>query len=214
MRTRERILEAAGKVFDRYGFGEATISEIIEVAGVTKGAFYHHFKSDGPVATKVKLAQAILDSTLTGTGVVQDQKCKLQTWVDTGMVLSYRLSREPALRAALHLAMHHTARETYGTPWPAWTQVTSSQLAEAREVGELLPHVDPASVCRVLVGAWAGLAVLTSAIDGDLSAFERESVRLYELFLPALAVPSVIINLDFAADRGARIWAEHLERKG
>ncbi|MEU9502479.1 ScbR family autoregulator-binding transcription factor [Streptomyces sp. NPDC048196] len=212
MRTRQRILEGASKVFNQRGFGEATIAEIIEAAGVTKGALYHHFGATGPVAAKVKIAQAILENTLTQDGLVE-RESKLQTWIDTGMLLSYRLPREPALRAALHLAVHHTARDTYGTPWPAWTGVTTSQLTEARASGELLPHVDPAAVARVLVGAWAGLAVLTSAIDGDLQAFERESVRLYELFLPAIAVPSVIMHLDYAADRGERVWSEYVNRE-
>jgi AcrR family transcriptional regulator len=211
IRTRERILEGAARVFADVGFAEATIADVLEAAGVTKGAFYHHFDNDGAVGTKVKLAQALLDTTLTMEGVVEGE-CKLQWWIDTGMVIAHRLPREPALRAAVQLAMSQNSRADFGM-WPQWTQVTTMQLTAARESGELLPGVNPADVSRVLVGAFPALALITNSIDGDLSTFEKESVRLYELFLPALAVPGVIPHLDFAADRGKRVWAEYLKSR-
>jgi len=46
-KTREGILEAAGKVFGRHGVNRASISEITRHAGVAQGTFYVHFKSKG-----------------------------------------------------------------------------------------------------------------------------------------------------------------------
>lgn len=43
--TYENILEAAYGVFARRGYDAATIDEIAEVCGVSKGALYHHFAS-------------------------------------------------------------------------------------------------------------------------------------------------------------------------
>jgi TetR/AcrR family transcriptional regulator, transcriptional repressor for nem operon len=48
--TRERILEAAeALVFDR-GYAGTSLDEIIERGGVTKGAFFYHFKSKADLA--------------------------------------------------------------------------------------------------------------------------------------------------------------------
>ena len=44
-KTREALLEAAGKVIGRHGINRASISEITRYAGVAQGTFYVHFKS-------------------------------------------------------------------------------------------------------------------------------------------------------------------------
>lgn len=43
--TRARILEAALDLFSRSGYNAAGVAEICQRAGVSKGAFYHHFPS-------------------------------------------------------------------------------------------------------------------------------------------------------------------------
>ena len=41
--TRAKLLSAAVKRFSRYGYDATGVAEICEAAGVSKGAFYHHF---------------------------------------------------------------------------------------------------------------------------------------------------------------------------
>ncbi|MDQ0337425.1 AcrR family transcriptional regulator [Caldalkalibacillus uzonensis] len=43
--TRTKILEAAGRVFARYGYNRATLDQVAKEAGMTKGAVYWHFSS-------------------------------------------------------------------------------------------------------------------------------------------------------------------------
>jgi len=43
--TRERILQAAMLCFSRSGYSSSGVAEICFEAGVSKGAFYHHFES-------------------------------------------------------------------------------------------------------------------------------------------------------------------------
>ncbi len=42
---RNQILDAAHKCIDKKGYRATTIDDIAKVAGITKGAVYHHFKS-------------------------------------------------------------------------------------------------------------------------------------------------------------------------
>lgn len=53
--TREKILEAGQRLLLEHGYGGMSVDQVIGAAGITKGAFFYHFKS------KNELAQALLD---------------------------------------------------------------------------------------------------------------------------------------------------------
>jgi TetR/AcrR family transcriptional repressor of nem operon len=42
--TREKILESARRLFNKKGFSEVSIDEVMEDAGLTRGGFYRHFR--------------------------------------------------------------------------------------------------------------------------------------------------------------------------
>ena len=56
--TRAKIIESAIKLFSTRGFNDASVNDICKDAGVSKGAFYHHFES------KQALFLALLDGWL------------------------------------------------------------------------------------------------------------------------------------------------------
>jgi AcrR family transcriptional regulator len=43
--TRGKIIRAAQELFSRSGYESASVADICELAGISKGAFYHHFPS-------------------------------------------------------------------------------------------------------------------------------------------------------------------------
>ena len=43
--TKSRILKAARTLYSTHGFEGTTLGDIITACGITKGAFYHYFKS-------------------------------------------------------------------------------------------------------------------------------------------------------------------------
>jgi AcrR family transcriptional regulator len=56
--TRAKIIESAIKLFSTRGFNAASVDDICKEAGISKGAFYHHFE------TKQALFLALLDGWL------------------------------------------------------------------------------------------------------------------------------------------------------
>jgi len=42
--TRDKILESARRLFNKRGFSEVSIDEVMENAGLTRGGFYRHFR--------------------------------------------------------------------------------------------------------------------------------------------------------------------------
>jgi AcrR family transcriptional regulator len=51
--TRRRILDSAVDLFSELGYGETGLADVLQRAGVSKGAFYYHFDSKEAVATAI-----------------------------------------------------------------------------------------------------------------------------------------------------------------
>ncbi|MEW2625443.1 ScbR family autoregulator-binding transcription factor [Streptomyces sp. NPDC048106] len=204
VRTRRAVLEAAAAVFAERGYAAATIAEILSRAGVTKGALYFHFDS------KAALARGVLQEQISAEYHVP-RELKLQEWVDAGMTVAERLPREPLLLAAVRLSADLQGPDVFGGAWPAWAELTASLLAEARARDEVLPHVVPEESAQVFLGAWIGVQFVSQAVAGWADLDERMSA-LFDHLLPAIAVPAVLVRLDTAPDRGARVIAEARRR--
>ncbi|MEU9475944.1 ScbR family autoregulator-binding transcription factor [Streptomyces sp. NPDC048191] len=204
VRTRRAVLEAAAAVFAERGYAAATIAEILNRAGVTKGALYFHFDS------KAALAQGVLHEQISGEYHVP-RELKLQEWVDAGMTLAERLPREPMLLAGVRLSADLQGRDVFGSAWPAWAELTGAVLAEAKERGEVLPHVVPEQTAEVFLGAWIGVQFVSQAVANWADLDHRMS-GLFTHLLPAIAAPAVLVRLDTAPDRGARVIAEVRQR--
>ncbi|MCA6092260.1 TetR/AcrR family transcriptional regulator [Streptomyces sp. SCA3-4] len=203
IRTRQVILEAAGRVFDECGYEAATISQILARADVTRGALYFHFSS------KEDLARGVLGEAVTTEGVVP-QQFKLQELLDTSLLLAYRLPREPMLRASIRLSVDMRARALFGTSWPDWITVGAELLADAKARGETLPHIDPVETSRLLVGAWTGVQLISEAV-AEPTELVREISLLFQLLLPNIAVPTVLARLDVSPERPLRLRAAAAE---
>src|SRR6188508_1479111 len=60
-RTRERILDAAQDLILDHGFGSTTVDAVVNRAGITKGAFFHHFGSKSDLARALVERYALMD---------------------------------------------------------------------------------------------------------------------------------------------------------
>jgi TetR/AcrR family transcriptional repressor of nem operon len=75
-KNRERILEAAGKLFREKGFDGVGVADIMKSAGLTHGGFYGHFASKDDLAAQAcaaALAHSIKSETMPAGDNAQDQ---------------------------------------------------------------------------------------------------------------------------------------------
>ncbi|WP_052230370.1 ScbR family autoregulator-binding transcription factor [Streptomyces sp. CT34] len=201
IRTRRTILEAAASVFDDHGYDRATIAEVLERAGVTKGALYFHF------ASKEELALAVLEEHVVDIAVAP-QKIKLQEFVDSGQVLAYRLRRDPMQRGAARLAVEQGSnRLDRKRSMLAWTRFVEGLLDEAKERGEVLDSVVVRETAELFVGAFAGLQAMSHALTNQADLCDRLAV-FFEHTLPSIAVPAVLAKLKLDPERGEKLDAE------
>ncbi|GHI10394.1 gamma-butyrolactone-binding protein [Streptomyces cellostaticus] len=199
VRTRRAVLEAAATVFAEHGYAAATVADILKLAGLTKGALYFHFPS------KEALAQGILEAQVPQQLIPQE--LKLQEWVDAGMTLAHQLPRDPVLRAGARLSAEYTGDEQHGSAFPAWIAFSASLLDQAKRNGEVLGHVEPTETAECLLGSFHGVQ-LFSQLQSNWADIEQRASVLFRHVLPAIAVPSALVRLDTAPDRGARVVAE------
>jgi len=60
--TRDRIVEAADRLFYRQGYGPTSFSDIADAVQISRGNFYYHFKS------KDEILDAVINARLADTG--------------------------------------------------------------------------------------------------------------------------------------------------
>ncbi|MFG2875198.1 ScbR family autoregulator-binding transcription factor [Streptomyces sp. NPDC048337] len=196
VRTRQAILEAAAVVFEDRGYDAAKLTDIVRLANVTKGALYFHFDS------KEDLAQAVIDAQVGVDPAYAPQEFKAQEFVDIGMIFSHRLQHDVLMRGSARLTLEQNGRALdRAAPYQGWIDLHTALMVEAKERGELLSHVDPAGPSRLVVGAFAGLNVMSQTLGLEL---DREVSALYTSVMPSLVVSAVAIRLDTAPGRGAR----------
>jgi AcrR family transcriptional regulator len=200
--TRETILHAAAEVFDEFGFAGASINRILQRAGVTSGALYHHFESKEGLARALMNAQP--ESVMPWLA-----SAGLQRLVDITLTWSYQLQVDPLLRAGVRLTGEQA---TFGmhdaTPYRDWKEIMTEILQTASQAGELQPGVAPAEVAMFVVEACTGMQTVATVESGRKDLTER-TVRMWRLLLPGIAVPSVIMRTQVSAERVKELLAVH-----
>ncbi|MEV7020217.1 ScbR family autoregulator-binding transcription factor [Streptomyces sp. NPDC093991] len=199
VRTRRAVLEAAATVFAEHGYTAARVADILKTAGVTKGALYFHFDS------KEALARGVLE--IQADQRVPEQEIKLQEMVDVPMTVAHRLVHDPILRAGARLSADPIGRGHYGSAWPLWVDILTEIVSEAHQRGETLSHVVPREIAEMVVSAFNGVQ-LYAQLETDLQDVEHRASVLLKHLLPSIASPAVLMRLDVAPDRGARLLRE------
>ncbi|WP_433407074.1 ScbR family autoregulator-binding transcription factor [Streptomyces sp. CA-146814] len=191
--TARRIIEAAGIVIDREGYTGASIPEIQRVAGVSRGAVYHHF------ASKQAVGDAVLERQHAFFRQVAQESSELAPalWCQVLVDVSYRYTTaildDAVLRAAVRLSIEpgpYLTRDSYQAPLEAVAAI----LAAAREAGELQDHADPEEDALTLVGCYSGVQLLALALT-ERDRLHTQVAAMWRMCMPGLARRDVLDRL-------------------
>ncbi|MFF5935693.1 ScbR family autoregulator-binding transcription factor [Streptomyces sp. NPDC012508] len=188
IRTRELVLRAAAEVFDEAGYLGASITKILDRAGVTAGAVYFHFRSKEGLARAVILEQAADLKFPEGEG-------GLQQLLDMTGYLAVEMQRNTLLRAGVRLAVEQgvVGKQEYSI-YEWWADRFHQELVVARQKDQLLDGVDEAAFAQLLVAAYTGTQVMSQLSTGRAD-LPRRIADMWRCLLPALAPASVIGGL-------------------
>jgi len=179
--TRSHILEASVKLFSVNGYNKASVDDICEQAGVSKGAFYHHFK------TKQDVFLALLDGWLqTIDQAIEAANDKPVPEIFEQIAASFPYIFESAgdnlpmfLEFWLQASRDETIWEASIAPYRRYHKHFVSLIKKGIAEGSLA-DVDPDLAARLIVSAAMGL-LLQSLIDPEGAKWEkvaRETVQV------------------------------------
>jgi AcrR family transcriptional regulator len=183
-RTRRRLLLAAATVFDEQGYRGAALSDILGVAGLTKGALYFHFRS------KQALAEALLVEVCESWLRLVDEIGRRGVdpmWrllLETDAYVA-RWMYDPLVRGISRAISEPDLRPHYATWMAEWETATAELLRQAAREGLLVPWVDPVRAARAVVAMAAGNYGLA---DGPDDLWNRMS-ESWEGMIPILTTP-------------------------
>ncbi|HEY1691608.1 MAG TPA: TetR/AcrR family transcriptional regulator [Polyangiaceae bacterium] len=186
---RERILDAAVRVFAKKGFHATRVSEVAKAAGVADGTIYLYFQSKDELLVslfedRVERLLAFLQRELpAATGAA----AKLRRIIELQLGL---LEGERDLAEVLTVILRQSTKlmKEYAAPkFNAYLDVIAGVVAEGQATGELRADVSPHLAARAIFGALDGIAMTWALGKADRGGLVRASGQLAEMFLRGLS---------------------------
>lgn len=179
--TRLRIIEAAIKLFSNRGYNKASVEDICQEAGISKGAFYHHFES------KQALFLSLLDGwlkTIDNAIEASRDKTAPQTFMQMTEAFPYIFKTAGEglpmfLEFWLQASRDKKIWEASIAPYRRYHRYFTSLIKKGVEEGSFV-DVDPELASRMIVSTAMGL-LLQSLLDpkgADWEKVARDSTNL------------------------------------
>lgn len=181
--TRSRILDAAGASFAQHGYDATGVAEICRRAGLSKGAFYHHFSSKQAVFVELlNRWLGELDTQLVAAcaGTETTSQAFLQMAGMVGHVFEVAGGQLPIFLEFLNKATRDPEIWVATiAPYRRYRALFSGMIDDGIAAGTLQP-VDSEIVAQVIVSLAVGLMLqgLLDPHETDWGQVAQEGVRL------------------------------------
>jgi len=168
--NRERVLEAAARLFREKGVDGIAVAELMQAAGLTHGGFYNHFES------KEELAAAAFKTAFDAAVARLDRQA----------AKAGRDGRDPVFAHYVERYLARTTRDAPGTSCPIATLGTDA----ARHGPELKAQF--ASGLRAYIESFA--KIIPSEGEGD----RAQAIALLAMLIGALTLSRACVGVDDA----------------
>ena len=161
--TRERLLEAATRLFAERGYGKSSVKNIAEAAGISQGSVFWHFESKQRLLFEVvdrafaRWEQEVLEPLLRKDA----EPDGLRAVVDAHLGFA---RRNPEIGGRLFFMLASEAlggraelRAAYARIYDRFRNHGREWIEQAVKVGACRDDIDPAATATVIVGALAGI---------------------------------------------------------
>ncbi|ANP71348.1 ScbR family autoregulator-binding transcription factor [Cryobacterium arcticum] len=203
--TRAVIIRAAADVFGVHGYGGASMADICEAAGLTKGALYFHFDSKEALAWGVIDAQHERALAL-GTDLLHSDQPGLHVLMRLTFELGKQVREDAVSRAGIRLTLESSSLSTpVVTPYEDWMAACELLLRRAILDGDVRADLDVAAAAHFISPAFTGVQVVSGVLTGRADLMQR-LVEMWSFLLPSLVVPERWEQLRPLAQEMADRW--------
>jgi len=185
---RERILDAAVRVFAQEGFYNAKVAQIAHAAGVADGTIYLYFKSKDDLLIslfedRMEQVNATLREAL-AAGVDAVDRLKRVVQLHLEMIAEHRHMAEVI---TVELRQSSKFIKEYANPkFAEFLRLIAGAVAEGQKNGELRADLDPPLVARALFGALDEISLAWLVKGPHKIDISRASEQLGHLFIDGL----------------------------
>jgi AcrR family transcriptional regulator len=183
--THNHILEAATHLFSKYGYDATGVAEICQAAGVSKGAFYHHFPSKQAIF--MELLNSYMNSIETGFNLMRQEVRNIPQAILQMAEMVGALFQATDIHLPIFLEFWTQANhdpqvwELTVAPFQRFQSYFAEMIQEGIDEGSLQP-VDPHLAARVLVSLSVGL-LMESLLNPQVTDWQTEARQSLELLL-------------------------------
>ena len=185
---RDRILNAAIKVFAKNGFYATRVSEIAKAAGVADGTIYLYFKNKDDVLISIfedgiRRLLTILREVAASDDPVEQRITRIIE-LQLGLLED---QRDLAEVITVNLRQSSRLLKQYGAPlFMEYIEVLAGVVDEGQEQGTFRSDLNSRVVARALFGALDGILLTWALGEADPQALRKAASHCASLFLEGL----------------------------
>lgn len=183
--TRRAILSAAVEVFHEAGYGNASLTEIIDRAGVTKGACYYHFPTKAAVASAlIAESDAVIEEAICAVWHAAPLATNvMESLIRAAFVVADCARFDNRIRIGFHLMIALGEGEAERSRYERQRAFLVEAVDRAISEGDINTEVSASDLGYTLWVSLLGNHLLSEAVGEDLTA---ALARLLRSILPGV----------------------------
>jgi TetR/AcrR family transcriptional repressor of nem operon len=173
--TRDHLIDVGLELMHKHGYNATGLTEILNVADVPKGSFYHHFGSKEDFAAAA-LERYVARAAEHSASTLNDSKTppmkRLKRYFINLIKISGQNGPIPGCmmgRFSLEIAAENPQlRKQISTAFAHWQHVIATVVQQAVTQRELPANIDPERLAGFLLNSWEGALLRSQAEKNDV----------------------------------------------
>ena len=191
--TKEHILFTALKLILKKGYGDVTMNELVEASGMSKGAFYHYFKSKDEIyfETLEKYFFSYMASfDLTYNKALSFRSNLLQVFtmfIDFASEIERMIGPENPMISYYHTLLEGAIRsddikKKVSNYYDFWINRIAGWIELAQSNNEIAPELDPRILSKHISGLMEGIMIIYSFQNKEKNLEKYFNDIFYQFF--------------------------------